>query len=444
MSPELRGVGADDGGAVNRGRKILLGQLGRRGDCLYATTVARQIKHDYPGCHLTWAISTMCRPVIEMNPHVDQIWEIPQNSNENSAEVWNQFVAEATNRKNRGEFNEIFLTQVHPGNFQNYDGTSRSSIFRGYPRPITVPVVPVVRLSKLEANNVKSFVEMNNISTSDKVVLFECASTSGQSFVTPEFALNTAKKVLNALPDLKFILTSNTKIDNTISNVIDGSHLSFMENAELTKHCSLLVGCSSGISWLATSDWAKPLPKIQILSKSTHMYASMIHDAIYFGLPTDDIIELQDCTPAFLADCIIKSFKESFHEAKREFHINIPIKFDFYFMQLYCELLANNQYLSAVKAIMCALDRYKYDNDSVNNLHEIVKKLIIPYLGYKNDTINHEQLTDIQIIFAKNEIINNVYSNKVYNIMLLMIRSLTGNNTAIARMLLSSINNITK
>ncbi len=62
-------------------KKILLGQLGRRGDCLYATAVARQIKEDFPVCHLTWAISSMCRPVIDNNPYVDKIWELPLKNN---------------------------------------------------------------------------------------------------------------------------------------------------------------------------------------------------------------------------------------------------------------------------------------------------------------------------------------------------------------------------
>ena len=37
--------------------KVSLVQLDANGDCLYATTIARQIKQDYPGCHLTWWIS---------------------------------------------------------------------------------------------------------------------------------------------------------------------------------------------------------------------------------------------------------------------------------------------------------------------------------------------------------------------------------------------------
>ncbi|MEQ1577992.1 MAG: hypothetical protein ABL894_10090, partial [Hyphomicrobium sp.] len=60
--------------------RILLGQLGSNGDCLYATTIARQIKKDFPGCHLTWAISSLCTRVLDNNPDVDEVWEVPVQS----------------------------------------------------------------------------------------------------------------------------------------------------------------------------------------------------------------------------------------------------------------------------------------------------------------------------------------------------------------------------
>jgi hypothetical protein len=63
--------------AITR-KRILLGHLASRGDCLYATAIARQIKADYPGCHLTWAIGSMCRAIIDGNPHVDALWKIPR------------------------------------------------------------------------------------------------------------------------------------------------------------------------------------------------------------------------------------------------------------------------------------------------------------------------------------------------------------------------------
>ena len=419
-------------------KKILLGQLGRRGDCLYATTVARQIKHDYPDCHLTWAISSMCRSVIEGNPHVDQIWEIHQISNENEND-WNQFVDEATRRKNNGDFDEIFLTQVPPGNFQNYDGTSRSSLFRGYPRPITVPVEPVVRLAEAEVNNVKNFVEQNKITSSDMVVLFECASTSGQSFVTPEFALATARIVGQNHPELKFILASNIRLDDKPINIIDGSSLSFMENAELTKYCSLLVGCSSGISWLATSDWAKQLPKIQLLKKSTHMYASMIHDAKFFNLPTEQIMELQECPPELLADCIVTCLKESFAAARSKYHVDVPINFEFYFQQLSSELLSRNKFLIALKAIFSAHDRYRYNKASQEELSDIITRIVVPYLSFNHSVISGQERKEIADLLSRHSIRNRMNKGKIVSFMLLMIRSAMGKQSTVSRVFLRDI-----
>ena len=51
---------------------ILFVQLGSMGDCLLATTIARQIKEvDYPNCHLTWMIGDIFETVIKNNPYVD-------------------------------------------------------------------------------------------------------------------------------------------------------------------------------------------------------------------------------------------------------------------------------------------------------------------------------------------------------------------------------------
>ena len=76
---------------------------------------------------------------------------------ERSANRWQQFEDEATERKKRGDFDEIFLTQVFPNNIKNFDGTLRSSIFRGYNRPSNCPCFPVYALSPSEVENVSPF-----------------------------------------------------------------------------------------------------------------------------------------------------------------------------------------------------------------------------------------------------------------------------------------------
>lgn len=356
-------------------KRILLGHLGRRGDCLYATTLARQIKEDFPGCHLTWAVSVMCRSVIEGNPYVDEVWELPLRTNEEIVAGWKLFETEAMERIRQGIYDEVYLTQVHPGNFQNYDGTSRSSIFRGYSKPITVPVQPVVRLSDQEVENVRRFADDHQLVGKRKVILFECASSSGQSFVTPDFAVKVAKNVLKNITDVYFILSSDIPIQCADRHVIDGSGLSFKENAELTKYCCLLVGCSSGISWLATSDWAKPLPKIQLLSTDTAMYASMIYDAMYFGLPSDQILEMQDCTPALVASCIRIVFDDEFAAAREKYHRDIPLDLSFYLKQLYCEALQKNELGKALGSL--SVTRERFGNHP--QLVYFLENLVFPY-----------------------------------------------------------------
>ena len=59
-------------------KKIILVQLYSNGDCLYATAVARQIKQDFPGSHLTWAIASFCKSIIINNPFVDEILKLKE------------------------------------------------------------------------------------------------------------------------------------------------------------------------------------------------------------------------------------------------------------------------------------------------------------------------------------------------------------------------------
>ena len=160
----------------NSGKKILLGMLVANGDCLMATVLAKQIKKDYPGCHLTWAISNLCRGVIEGNPDVDAVWEIQlNNKKEAEKEGWYRFETEARQRKESGEFDEIFFTQIYPTNVHQFDGTTRSSIYNAYPHPVTVNARPVLRLREDEIKRVAAFAAAHQLSAYRHVILFECS-----------------------------------------------------------------------------------------------------------------------------------------------------------------------------------------------------------------------------------------------------------------------------
>ena len=104
--------------ATTRRKRILLGQLAARGDCLYATAIARQIKVDYPECHLTWAVGSASRPVLDGNPYIDAIWEIPVAHYGELAPAWAYLRSTAAEMLAKGEV-EIgltFLSEIHdPG-----------------------------------------------------------------------------------------------------------------------------------------------------------------------------------------------------------------------------------------------------------------------------------------------------------------------------------------
>jgi hypothetical protein len=344
-----------------RRKRFLIGQLGSFGDCLYATTVARQIKNDYPGCHLTWAIGSIYRSILDGNPYIDAIWEFPLSKRTDLLDHWQQFENEAIERKKRGDFDEIFLTQVWPNNLKNFDGTLRSSIFRAYNKPITVPVSPVLRLSPTEVENVRLFAKFHHLEEKKHVILFEWSPKSGQSFVTLEFALEVSKKIIEKIPDLCVILSSNESVNSTDEHIIDGSVLSFRENAELTKYCTLLVGCSSGISWLCTSDWAKPLPMVQLLKKKTCMYASFVHDHEYHGIATDSIIEMTECSVNKLSECIQVILTEGFVPARQIFHKRIRINFRNYVGIIATTLLQEKKYKEAIISMRYTAKRWFFD-----------------------------------------------------------------------------------
>lgn len=358
-------------------KRILLGQLGANGDCLHATTLARQIKHDYPNCHLTWAISSMCRSVIEENPFVDEIWEIPANNWQEIVTAWYGLEKELQSHLNRGDFDEIFLTQVSPNNYQNYDGTTKASLFRGYPKPITVPIQNILRLRNNEIERVRNFAEEHNLLKRSHVILFEFTGSSSQSFVKPEYALSVAQSLLSRLPDCSIILSSSMKVIVTDERIIDGSVLTLRENAELTKYCNLLIGCSSGVTQTVLTDWAKPLPMIQLLLASTSVYASIAHDLEYWKQSSQQVLEMTDCSVEQAVECAYTALVEGFSEARRRFHQQIPINFNFYFTLVHQALLRNGQYLKAAQSILYTTERYGWHPE----LKTFVQTELLPKIG---------------------------------------------------------------
>jgi hypothetical protein len=357
--------------------RILLGQLCSNGDCLYATTIARQIKHDFPGCHLTWAIGSLCKRVIENNPDVDEVWEIPMSGWSDMERSWYSFEHEAWRQLSRGAYDQVFLTQISPNRFANYDGTVRPSIFRNYPKPITVPVETVIRLTDEETGRVVSWIAEQNINQYRYKVLVECSSKSGQSFMTPALAIEVANQVLKTEPETCFIFSTHEPLNLSDPRLIHGGALNLREVALLTNSVDAFLGCGSGVTVVATSGAAKPdLPNIQVLKRSTSVYASFKHDFEYFKKPNGHFIELTTGTPKTISDTILAVLQEGASEAGRRFGSKLPIEFDWYFELIDSALLQKLRYVDAARSLMTTAERYGWRRD----LQRFGRSLILPFI----------------------------------------------------------------
>jgi hypothetical protein len=300
--------------------KVLLVQLASMGDCLLVTAIAKQIKEfDFAGCHLTWLIGSRYTPAIENNPYVDSVIEIPLSSIDDKDKQRNLISEHILNLGGYDNFHEIFVTDYTPFNIGNWFGTTRSALFRSYPHKLKVNPQPIIYLTNEEKVHVTVFCDNNSIDGSSYNILFECGPQSGQSLMTLEKAKKIAEQIVSKNSKIKFILSSNQPFVSSNPNIIDGSIISWRENAELANHCNLIVGCSSGISWLCTSQWTKHLPILQIINPhymGGGVSASMKIDFKYFGIDTANLIELYNPPEDVLQECIISATEGNFNKIK--------------------------------------------------------------------------------------------------------------------------------
>lgn len=306
--------------------KILLVQLAANGDCLLVTPIARQIKEvDYPGCHLTWMIGTRHKQVLLNNPYIDEIIDVPISSAEDRKKI-PVFLDDL--KKKGFFFDKIVVTDLIADNYKYFYCTLRTSFFRTYGKPLTVSPEPVISLLPEEVERVADFARKHGLTDGGCYpVLFECSPLSCQSTMNVEKAIKISRRVIASYPQVKFILSTKDKLPDADDHIIDGSVLSWRENAELTKYCKLLVGCSSGITWLNMSDWAAKIPTVQSISNNFMdgvISPSLEIDLMYLGLSTEKVIEFVDPEDEKLIDCICWVIKDSFAGAKKVFQERRP------------------------------------------------------------------------------------------------------------------------
>ena len=317
--------------------KVLLVQLGANGDCLFVTTIAKQIKEvDYPGCELTWMVGSKYRAILTNNEYVDQIIEIQLSESYNLSNARENISNTLKEIKAYEKYDEVFITDYYLKTRRNWFGTIRSSLFRQYNHPLKINLTPHLVLKTDEIDHVRAFANTHLLSKENGFnILFECAPLSGQSDMTVARALEIAQLLIQDNSKTKVILSSANKINSTNENIIDASSLTWRENAELIKYCHLLLGCSSGISWINTSDWTPSIPTIQTINPSyfnNMISCSMKLDFNYFKLPTDAIIEMHNANNLEIVEAV-KLSMISFNDAKKKFDKEVPFIYSLTFLR---------------------------------------------------------------------------------------------------------------
>jgi len=307
-------------------KNILLVHLHSNGDCLYATAIARQIKHDHPGCRLTWVVAAWARSVLENNPYIDEIQEVQGVDKNTNTRIHREQRRAAMRKKAAGEYDEVYFTQLIDDNIARYDGTIRSGILRGYGKPITQGLTPVLRLREAELANTAAFAERHHLASYRNVILFEFAPQSGQLAITTDMALQISRQIVENTSTC-IILSSANRIDAGDARIIDGSVLSLRETAALSHYCTLLIGCSSGISWITTSDGGKMLPMLQILDAYMPWVNPITRDFERCGLPADEVLEIYDNDPAFIVRCASEILNGDIREVKKKYQQPLPLHF---------------------------------------------------------------------------------------------------------------------
>lgn len=309
----------------NEPKNILLVQLFSNGDCLYATAVARQIKEDFPNSHLTWAIAGFCRNIIDNNPYVNTV-RIVDDVPKSDTPAFRKFKSKVYKEKQEGLWDEVFITTNMDENQALYDGTIRGMIFRAYPFPINVPIQPVLKLTEEEKNRVDIFAEKNKLQHYKNVILWEYTPQSGQSMLRFDFVMKLARQI-TLLPSTCILLSSANSFPST-EKIIDASILNVRENAALSHYCTLLIGCSSGITWLSTSSAAKFLPMVQLLNPHTAFLNAPSIDFKRYNISTENLLEIIHINEETVYNCIKTIIETGFAQAKKRYNEILPLQFN--------------------------------------------------------------------------------------------------------------------
>ncbi|MBU6157755.1 MAG: hypothetical protein KGP35_01875 [Bacteroidetes bacterium] len=306
--------------------KVLIVQLFSNGDCMYVTAIARQIKYNNPKAHITWAVSAKCKAVLLGNPDIDVVEEVQIPDVSQNEKIFMQVVADAHRKKQAGVYEKIIIPQLLGDNLKYYDGIVSSSLFRSAGCKITVDPSPRIYLSAEEHQAAAAFAQSHQLHTYRQVILFECAPQTNQLSLTDNIILRYAALMVQQ-ESTCVILSAPRAYNFNVPHIIDGNSLSIRETIALTHYCTLLLGCSSGISWGAVSIAAKPIPLVQILSPDAYYFNPLSITLKRWGKSTDNLIELVNFDDEKLKSVFKDIFLKGFSVARRIHSQPVSVQF---------------------------------------------------------------------------------------------------------------------
>jgi hypothetical protein len=305
--------------------KILIVLLFSNGDCLLSEPILSNIKKRYPNAHITWNVASFSKNFLLNNPNIDSLIEVNEVAKYDIVSYRKYKLKIELQVKNK-LWDKVYFLQLTDTNQANYDGCIRSMLYNSYGEKVETSVVPKIYLTKAEVEKALAFFNKYNLNLFEKIILFEFAPQSGQLVMSAMDAIEIAYKITSQDENVAIVMSSSSKLDVNNKNVIDGSELGIRETGAFMKHCHLLLGCSSGLSWMATSNIGNNIPLIQIINPQALWVNPMSRDFERFRI-NQPIIELYEFNKNLIVDCVKMSLY-NFDRSKLIFQKKIPICFN--------------------------------------------------------------------------------------------------------------------